>query len=103
MQRRFGSFGLALSFLLSFSVALSAQVRTASLSGQVADQSGAVIPQASIAVRRPSTGFERIVQADGQGAFSLTELVPGDYEVSAISAGFSAAVQRLSLRSGEVA
>ena len=50
-----------------FTSPAAAQVRTASLAGQVVDQTGAVIPQASIAVRRPATGFERRVASAPTG------------------------------------
>jgi Fe(3+) dicitrate transport protein len=74
---------------------------TVSLIGQVVDQTGAVVPQASITVRRLSTGIERRVDANAEGVFSIAALQPGDYEVSAASTGFAAAVQRVSLRTGE--
>ena len=78
-----------------------AQARTASLLGRVLDQSGAVLPQASIVVRRPATGFERRVPVAADGTFTLSELAPGDYEVAAESEGFSVAVQRVTVRAGE--
>src|SRR5688572_19856554 len=81
-----------------FTSPAAAQLRAASLTGQVVDPTGAVIPQATIAIRRSATGFERRVEADSQGAFSIAELAPGDYEVTATSAGFAVAVQRVSLR-----
>lgn len=84
-----------------FTIPGAAQVRTASLVGQVVDQTGAVVPQASIAVRRPSAGFERRVAAEADGTFTLAALTPGDYEVTATSEGFSLAVHRISLRAGE--
>src|SRR5688572_32349084 len=79
----------------------SAQVGTASLVGQVVDQSGAVVPQASLVVRRPSAGFERRVAVGADGAFTIAELMPGDYELTASSDGFSVAEQRVTLRAGE--
>jgi Fe(3+) dicitrate transport protein len=93
------AFGLV-AFAL-FTSPAAAQVRTASLTGQVVDPTGAVIPQASIAIRRSATGFERRIEVDSQGAFSISELAPGDYELTATSAGFAVAVQRVSLRPGE--
>jgi len=78
-----------------------AQVRTASVIGQVLDQSGAVIPHAAVAIRRPSAGFERRVATDAEGTFTIAELPPGDYEVTATREGFSVAVQRLVLQPGE--
>ena len=76
-------------------------VRTASVSGRVVDQTGAVVQHAAIAVRRLSTGIERRVDTNEEGAFLLADLQPGDYEVGATSAGFAAALQRVSLRPGE--
>jgi Fe(3+) dicitrate transport protein len=81
----------------------AAQTRTASLTGQVVDQTGAVVPQASIVVRRPSAGFERRIAVGGDGTFVFAELLPGDYEVSATSDGFSVAVQRITLREAQSA
>jgi Fe(3+) dicitrate transport protein len=79
----------------------AAQVQTASLVGQVVDQSGAILPAASIVVRRPSTGFERRVDVGADGTFVIPDLIPGDYELTATSDGFSIAVQRVTLRAGE--
>jgi Fe(3+) dicitrate transport protein len=84
------------------SAAAQVDARLVSLSGQVVDQTGAVLPQASIIVRRLSTGIERTASANAEGAFAIGDLQPGDYEVSAVSNGFAAAVQRVSLRSGEI-
>jgi Fe(3+) dicitrate transport protein len=100
MMRRAVLILALLSFGLS-EVPAAAQGGTASLTGQVTDPTGAVVPQASIAIRRSATGFERRVETDSEGAFAIAELMPGDYEVAATSAGFAVAVQRVSLRSGE--
>src|SRR5688500_13781688 len=75
--------------------------RSASVTGQVVDQTGAAVPRASVTIRRLSTGIERRVDAGAEGAFSFAELQPGDHEVSAASVGFAAAVQRVALRAGE--
>ena len=84
-----------------FTIPGAAQVRTASLVGQVVDQSGAVVPQVSIAVRRASTGLERHLTSGADGTFEVRDLTPGDYEVTATSDGFSVAVHRVSVRAGE--
>jgi Fe(3+) dicitrate transport protein len=94
-------FALVLCLLAICPISAAAQVETASLTGQIVDESGAAVPQAVIAVRRPSAAFERHVESDSEGAFSLPDLVPGDYEVTATSAGFAVAVQRVSLRRGD--
>ena len=96
--------GVAMAILLGVTAGSAlAQVdpRWATVTGQVLDQTGAVVPQASITVRRVSTGIERSASANAEGRFTIGELQPADYEVTATRAGFSPAVQRLSLRSGE--
>ena len=80
----------------------AAQVGAASLIGQVVDETGAAVPGALITVRRSSTASERRIESDSEGAFSVSELAAGDYEITATSAGFAVAVQRVSLRPGEV-
>jgi Fe(3+) dicitrate transport protein len=80
----------------------AAQVGEASLMGQVVDETGAAVPGALIAVRRSSTASERRIESDSEGTFFVSELPAGDYEITATSAGFAVAVQRVSLRPGEV-
>lgn len=91
----------ALFACVFFTVPAAAQIRTGVLAGRVSDQSGAVVPQASILVRRLSTGSERRVAAGADGTFAIPEMPPGDYELTATSNGFSVAVQRVTLRAGE--
>src|SRR5687768_3985940 len=94
---------LGAALLWSVSVDATAQeaARLASLTAQVVDETGAVVPQASVSVRRLSTGVERRVDLSAEGVVSIPDLQPGDYEVTATSAGFALAVQRVSLRAGE--
>src|SRR5688572_2206928 len=79
----------------------AAQSRTASLAGTVVDQTGAAIAGASIAIRREAVGSERHFTGDDQGAFEVDGLLPGDYELSATSPGFTVAVHRVSLDPGD--
>jgi len=59
------------------------------------------VPQASVTARRISTGVERRVAVNAEGAFSIPGLEAGDYEVNAIADGFAASLQRLTVVSGE--
>lgn len=72
-----------------------------SITGAVTDESGAHVAGVSVTVRRDSTGAENRVETNGEGAFAVADLPPGDYEVTAVKAGFSLAVQRLTLQPGE--
>ncbi|HXE81338.1 MAG TPA: TonB-dependent receptor [Vicinamibacterales bacterium] len=78
-----------------------AQGRSASLTGAVRDQSGAVVPGASVILRRTSGAFEQHVTVDAHGTFAIGALVPGEYEITATSPGFTTAVQRVALQPGE--
>jgi Fe(3+) dicitrate transport protein len=72
-----------------------------SLTGHVSDESGAGVRQARVVVRRLPTGIEQRVGTASDGAFSVSGLLPGEYEVTASADGFAVAVQRVSLRPGE--
>jgi hypothetical protein len=63
---------------------------TGTLSGQVTDPSGAVVPGASVKVHSLGTGTDRDVVTDSAGLYVVPSLQPGDYSVQATAAGFSA-------------
>ncbi|HZT28817.1 MAG TPA: TonB-dependent receptor [Bryobacteraceae bacterium] len=67
--------------------ALFAQSGTATISGQVKDASGAVIPGASITVVDTDTNVARTTQSNAEGFYSVPNLIPGRYKVTAESAG----------------
>lgn len=87
----------SLAVLLSSVSLLSAQ-STATLSGTVMDPSGAVVPNAAVAVTSLATGIERNTVSDGAGYFTAPSLQPGDYSVTVTAPGFAKyVVQRLTL------
>src|ERR1700720_3389064 len=70
-----------------------AQVVGATLSGTITDPSGAVVPNAQVSVRNTATGVTREVTADNDGFYLPPNLLPGNYEVTVTSRGFSTAGQ----------
>ncbi len=79
--------------LLAFcagSALLSAQnvVLTGSLGGRITDESGAIVPGASVIVRNLATGVEQSVVTNHAGLYTLAALMPGTYSVTAKSRGF---------------
>src|SRR5258705_645975 len=70
-------------------IAVLAQGTTATLSGTVTDQNGAVIPDVSIAVINIAQGFQRSAKTDGEGSFVVPLLPPGNYTVKAEHEGFT--------------
>ena len=64
----------------------------ASISGQVADKSGAVIPGATVTAVNISTKQSYSTKTDGQGDYNLLYLLPAQYTVSVSAPNFQTAV-----------
>ena len=103
---------LVLAFALWGQLAVA---QTGSINGVVQDDSGAVIPGATVVVRNVDTGISRTLMSDGQGRYQALNLPPGSYQVEGQSAGFQTelrsgitltigrqAVVNFSMRVGEV-
>src|SRR2546423_3850530 len=84
---------IVLSILIVFAGQSYAQVVGATLSGTVMDPSGGVIPSAMVSVRNTATGVTREVTADTAGLYLVPNLLPGNYDVTVASPGFSSARQ----------
>jgi len=78
---------LALAVLLCTSVVF-AQSDLGSISGIVKDPSGAVIPKAQVTVKNEATGTERTATTNEAGFYTVTNIPPGMYSVTADAAGF---------------
>jgi hypothetical protein len=73
---------------------INAQVVGATLSGVVADSSGAAVPAAKISIRNVATSDLREVSSNADGLYSAPNLLPGTYEVTISAQGFSTVVQK---------
>ncbi|MGO8718167.1 MAG: carboxypeptidase regulatory-like domain-containing protein [Acidobacteriaceae bacterium] len=90
-MRKPSTYLLIAVLLASFFPALVIAQRTAtSISGTIADPSGAVIPNAQITVTQISTGVSTTAQANGQGFYVVSNLEPGTYNLQAAAPGFQA-------------
>src|SRR5579863_9080104 len=85
---------LTILLTLLWSLRTSGQLSGATLSGSVTDPSGAAIPGATVSIKNVGTGEVRDVTSNGDGLYSAPNLIPGSYEASAASKGFSKAVQK---------
>jgi hypothetical protein len=83
---RFLSFAIAVFAFASMSYA---QV-SASISGQVTDPSGAVVPGAMVTVKSLETGATRTVTSNDSGDYTVLGLPVGPQEVKAEKTGFNA-------------
>src|SRR5579872_6674790 len=87
MSRAFAALvGLA-GIALLFCVAAFGQ-GTGTIVGTVADETGAVIPNATITITNKATGVARSASTNAEGYFSAPSLPAGDYQVKAESSGF---------------
>ncbi|HTS68678.1 MAG TPA: carboxypeptidase-like regulatory domain-containing protein, partial [Terriglobia bacterium] len=68
--------------------------------GTVKDATGAVIPDATVIIYNPVTGFDRTVSTDATGSFTLTNIPFNPYHLTAAATGFLPHVQDLDLNSG---
>ena len=76
--------------------------QSASVSGQIVDASGAVVPGAAVTMVRPSTGVQIGTTSDGRGVFVLPPVAPGVYSVSVRAPGFTTWLQSdINLETGE--
>src|SRR5271156_4723027 len=96
-SRLFSSIALAALLALTclFADRLQAQnISTAQLNGTVHDQTGAVIPNATVTIADTSRGFSRTTTSDAQGNYQLVLLPPGTYTVTATYTGFNTFVSK---------
>src|SRR6266850_1236465 len=81
--------GLVLGPLVAAFSALAAQEITGNIQGEVKDQTGAVVPNATVTATSEPRSFTATTNSDGQYRFS--NLQPGVYTISATATGFTTA------------
>jgi len=76
--------------VLASGVFVTAQnvVLTGSLGGRVTDQSGAVVPGASVVVRNLATGVQESAETNHAGLYRFPVVMPGTYSITASLKGF---------------
>ncbi|HWR34595.1 MAG TPA: TonB-dependent receptor [Clostridia bacterium] len=85
MSRRFQ----VVLFLMFLSVLpLASQSFRGSIAGTITDSSGAAVPGAEVRIISAGTGLSRLAQTGDTGYFTVTELPPGNYDISATKSGF---------------
>src|SRR5689334_23817014 len=84
---------LALSGFVFLAQFASAQVNTATLSGTVRDESGAVLPGVSVTVQNQDTGISRTVTTNETGRYAAPALGLSNYQVSVLLPGFQSQIR----------
>lgn len=92
MRKKFKGLLLALMvFALVLNTALPAfaQNPTGSIRGVVKDERGDVVTGATVKAKNKATGDVRTADAGDDGLYTITNLLPGEYEISISAKGFS--------------
>jgi len=84
---------LAVGWVFLAETGLLAQTPTGSVTGLVTDQSGAVVPGATLTLVNTDTGISSTSQTDSNGYYTFTLIPPGNYRMSVEKVGFQTIVR----------
>lgn len=90
----------AFLILLLFSYVSQAQTIRGSLSGTVTDSSGKALSGVKVSLKNASTGDVSEVETDPSGHYSIENLTPGEFEVSATVDGIGVATEKITIENG---
>lgn len=78
-----------LALLLVWPCVLHGRYTTARLSGYVSDSSGSIVPNATVTVENPSTGYKQTVKTAARGEYLFPSLPVGTYQLTVVMNGFA--------------
>ncbi len=93
---------VSVALLLCLSQSLVAQTITGTISGDVTDTSGAVVPGATVTVENLGTAEKRTATTTSSGSFRVPDLAIGKYKVTATAEGFKTIIQNAEVLTGAV-
>ncbi|HEV2176162.1 MAG TPA: carboxypeptidase-like regulatory domain-containing protein [Terriglobia bacterium] len=67
---------------------LFGQGTSGTITGVVADPSGAVVPHASVTITNQATGVKYDLKTNGAGVYFITSVLPGTYSIGVTATGF---------------
>lgn len=91
---------LAISAILT-PLLMAQSLVSGDLTGTINDPSGAVVPNAAVALKNIATGATRTTTSNAAGAYRFALLPPGNYTVSATAKGFSQAEETTTISVGQ--
>jgi len=80
--------GAALLLSLLAPVTLHGQTGYGTILGRVTDNSGAVVPEATVTLRNEATSVSSVAKSNGDGEYVFPNVMPGLYEVTVSQRGF---------------
>lgn len=104
MNRKLWGCAVCVAFLTAYCFmpnALAAQTASGTISGKVTDSSGAAVANAKISMKNAATGQVSEGQTDSAGNYKVSDLAPGDYDISVSASGFNMAESKATVTAGE--
>lgn len=93
--------GLAFALFLIGARPAQAQLTTADIVGTITDSTGAVVPNANIALANAATGNKRAATSNGTGDYQFSLLPPGHYSITIKSQGFKTTTTTIAVEAGD--
>src|ERR671924_1967068 len=87
-MRRLPFRSVLLAFVFFASTPLFSQSSNGTISGTIADATGAVVPGVTVTAANNATGVVTTVLSNDAGVYNFASLLPGTYKVSASLPGF---------------
>jgi hypothetical protein len=89
--------------IAALAMILAAQTEvTGEIAGAVTDQTGAIVPNAKVAMKSDATGETQTATTGGSGEFHFALLRPGTYTLNITASGFQETVQKVTVRLGQI-
>src|ERR1700758_4655847 len=80
---------VALAVLNLTGLAFGQSISSGTVTGTVADPTGAVVPGATVQIQNPITGYQQTTTTDPQGTFRLNNVPFNNYRLTAAKMGFN--------------
>jgi TonB family protein len=92
---------LAFALVAVLVAGLTGVAQSASVAGEILDQTGRPIPEASVTLIDRDSQDRQTTEADASGRFEIVDVTPSDYSLIIGRPGFAQFFQRLEINSGE--
>jgi hypothetical protein len=100
MKSRTANLGVVALLFIILNGAALAQGQGASVAGKVTDDAGKPVANATVVIKNVASGQSSQSQTSAAGAYNVSGLAPGEYEVSVSASGFSAKTEKVTLTAG---
>jgi hypothetical protein len=80
---------LAVGIALLFGANLSKAQSSGTIEGVVKDQTGGVVPNATVEIKDPVSGYQRTITTGGDGTFRFTNVPFNTYHMAVTASGFA--------------